>query len=222
MRSILRPVWESTWKTLSTDKACILYSTLVISCVYVITQDTTWCQKHWTHGQTRIHSDNLTVWLIVGFLLPSHSVCLAIWPQLQELWTELPYLHLASGLQEKSKERQGNTLLHIISEDALRLYDGLRFDEGNEFGPDHILDHFRNYCTPKTNVTNERHVFNTRVQKPGETFVSFYTELYNLSKTCEYADFVDQMLETGWFVGSPIKGCNRSYPGKQIQRSRMM
>ena len=107
----------------------------------------------------------------------------------------------ASGLDSKSLERQGNVLLHVIGDDALRLYNGFKLDEDKEKDPHHILAHFKQYCTPMSNITYERHLFNSRTQNSEESFDSFYTDLCKLSKNCEYDNLADEMIRDRIVVG---------------------
>ena len=56
------------------------------------------------------------------------------------------------------------------------------------------------------NECNLRGIFNTRVQKTGETFDLFYTELYYLAKACVYDNFVEQMFRDRIVCGISNKG----------------
>ena len=101
----------------------------------------------------------------------------------------------ATGLSEKPAKRRGNILLHLLGEEAVKLYNGFVFEAGQEEDPAQILAKFNDYCTPKTNLTYERHKLNTRAQAPGESFDSFYTDLCNLAKTCNYGDLYNDMIK---------------------------
>ena len=60
--------------------------------------------------------------------------------------------------------------------------------------PKQILKKFEDYCTPRKNITYERHFFNRRTQQAGETFDQSYTHLCHLSHTCEFENMADQMI----------------------------
>ena len=64
----------------------------------------------------------------------------------------------ASGLSEKPAKRRGNILLHLLGEEAVKLYNGFVFEAGQEEDPAQILAKFNDYCTPKTNNIRETQV----------------------------------------------------------------
>ena len=45
---------------------------------------------------------------------------------------------------------------------------------------------FRKHCQPKQNTVFARYIFHQRIQKAGETFEAFLTDLRNLVKDCKY------------------------------------
>ena len=59
---------------------------------------------------------------------------------------------------------------------------------------DVILTKLGEYFEPKKNTIYERYVFNSRSQKPGESFDQFLAELRKLAATCQFGTFEDEML----------------------------
>ena len=92
----------------------------------------------------------------------------------------------AIALTDKPAKRRANVLLHVIGQEALKVYNGFSWSEGENTTVEGILQKFKEYCQPLTNVTYERYVFFTRNQKEGESFDAYYTELCNLARTCEF------------------------------------
>ena len=63
------------------------------------------------------------------------------------------------------------------------------------------MSKFEKYCSPKSNLTYERHQFNTRNQNEGESIDSYVTELRILSKSCEFGDFTDSLIKDRLIYG---------------------
>ena len=68
---------------------------------------------------------------------------------------------IASGINEKNQDIQCAIFLHMISEDALRIYDTFVFtiEENDQIAP--LVQKFESYFSPKKNITYERYLFNT-------------------------------------------------------------
>jgi hypothetical protein len=73
-------------------------------------------------------------------------------------------------------------------------------DEGKEKTSE-ILKKFDEYCNPKRNLTVERHIFNSRMQQPGESFDQYVTDFRLKVKTCEYGTMADEMIKDRIVVG---------------------
>jgi hypothetical protein len=84
---------------------------------------------------------------------------------------------------------------HGAGEDAMEVYNTFVFAEGEENKIETLIKTFELYCTPKKNVTFERHVFNTRNQEPSESIDSYVTELRKLAKSCEFAQLHDSLIK---------------------------
>ena len=115
---------------------------------------------------------------------------------------------IATGLDKKDNKIRANVLLHIIGPEALKVYNGFSWAEAegdtpaeDKENPSHILKKFKEYCTPKKNTIYERHLFNNRSQQQGETFDQFYSDLCQLSQTCDFDTMADQMIRDRIVVG---------------------
>ena len=109
----------------------------------------------------------------------------------------------ASGADEKEDKQKSCLLLHVIGEDALEIYNNFTFTAGDEYKLDKILEKFQAYCTPKKNVTYERHRFFTCNQKQGETIDQYVTELRSRSKSCEFGDLTESLIKDRIVCGIP-------------------
>ena len=61
--------------------------------------------------------------------------------------------------------------------------------------PECLKQKFRDICNPQTNISMERHSFNTRNRKPGETVESYQSALRNKPKTCDFVALQDERNE---------------------------
>ena len=112
------------------------------------------------------------------------------WKQRFELYSA------ASGLNEKDEKIQSATLLHVIGEEALEVYNTFSWSaEGDDQKVSKITERFDDYCNPRKNVTWERHVFNTRNQQPSETIDQYVTDLKTKAKSCEFGVLTDSLIK---------------------------
>ena len=78
-----------------------------------------------------------------------------------------------------------------------------------------ILEKFEAYCTPRKNVTWQRHLFNTRNQRSDESFDQYLTDLKTKAQSCEFNETSRTFLsETESFVESYViklaAGCSEN------------
>ena len=118
------------------------------------------------------------------------------WKQRYELFMT------ATEAGKKSAKIQSSMLLHLIGEDALEVFNTFEFgSEEDKEKPVEILKKFDEYCNPKRNLTVERHIFNSRMQYPGESIDKYITDLRLKVKTCEYGTMADEMIKDRIVVG---------------------
>ena len=118
-----------------------------------------------------------------------------LWKQRYQLYSK------ASGLSSQPKDIQSSTLLHVLGEEALAIYNTFNFGEENAEDPKVLFKFYERYFLPKKNVTLERHVFNTRFQQPSEPFDNFVTDIKLKAKTCEFAALNDSLIKDRIVVG---------------------
>ncbi|XP_072165927.1 uncharacterized protein [Diadema setosum] len=109
---------------------------------------------------------------------------------------------IASGLGNKGKNVQVNTLLHVAGPEALRIYNTFDYaeDEDRE-DVDLLIKKFDGHFLPQKNITYERHIFHTRIQQPRETFDDFLTDLKQKAATCEFGNLNDSLVKDRIIIG---------------------
>lgn len=60
--------------------------------------------------------------------------------------------------------------------------------------PECLKRKFREICSPQTNITMERHKFNSRNQKPGETIEAYVSDLRNKAQSCRFGDLQEELI----------------------------
>ncbi|CAI5693955.1 unnamed protein product [Oreochromis niloticus] len=60
--------------------------------------------------------------------------------------------------------------------------------------PECLKRKFRELCNPQTNITMERHKFNTRNQRPDETIESYVSDLKNKAGSCRFGQLKDELI----------------------------
>ncbi|CAB4042844.1 Hypothetical predicted protein, partial [Paramuricea clavata] len=121
-------------------------------------------------------------------------------------------VYLSATRSDKKDEKvQCSILLTVAGEDAVEVLNTFTFTETEEDKIEPLIAKFRGYCTPKQNITFERHVFNTRCQQSDESIdTALYTTIYNdiqryrVEKTCksyEFGDLQDSQVRDGIVCG---------------------
>ena len=79
--------------------------------------------------------------------------------------------------------------LHTLADDALRVYNGLQFDnDDSERTVNDIIEKFEDFAVGEVNETYEMYLFKRRCQEEGEVFDKFLSDLRSLIKTCSYCN----------------------------------
>ncbi|EFA13231.1 hypothetical protein TcasGA2_TC004271 [Tribolium castaneum] len=96
---------------------------------------------------------------------------------------------------EATEKRKIALLLNLIGEDAQELMNNFVWATAEERGNFRaVVNKFKDYCQPLKNITIERFNFNSIVQREGETFDSFVTELQNKVATCEFGTLKEGLI----------------------------
>lgn len=138
-----------------------------------------------------------------GIAPPSQMVVAGV---LDENWTFFKQkfeLYLkATDLIKKSSETKSSILLSIIGDDALKIYNNLKFEEDkNKMDYEIIMQKFDDHFKSTRNVTYERHLFFLRNQHEGETVEAYANELRQLSTSCEFDSLCDSLIKDRLILG---------------------
>ena len=57
-----------------------------------------------------------------------------------------------------------------------------------------VINKFEEGCTPKKNVTCDRHVLHTKAQGPTEGIDAYVKKLHKLARNCEFKEFHDSLI----------------------------
>nr|XP_015840193.1 PREDICTED: uncharacterized protein LOC107399051 [Tribolium castaneum] len=108
----------------------------------------------------------------------------------QYIWNISERIGIRRGHGEKEV-----LLLNLIGEDAQELMNNFVWATAEERGNFRaVVNKFKDYCQPLKNITIERFNFNSIVQREGETFDSFVTELQNKAATCEFGTLKEGLI----------------------------
>lgn len=107
----------------------------------------------------------------------------------------------ASGLSEKDKVVQVNTLLYSIGDEADDIFRSFKLLEGDQKKYNVVKAKFDQHFVKKRNVIYERAKLNLRKQNEGESVDSFVAALYALAEHCSYNALHDEMIRDRLVVG---------------------
>ena len=109
---------------------------------------------------------------------------------------------IATGLDGKDDNIRVATLLTIMGKDCYQIYESLPLSADDRKKVKNILDGLEAHFQPATNVIYERYVFNTSDQSPNESFDDYLCRLREMSKTCEFETFHNQMIRDRIVIGT--------------------
>ena len=103
---------------------------------------------------------------------------------------------LASGLDTKPDEVRKGTLQVVMGQKCFRVLQNLNLTQAQLALASSVtvVNALNEYFLPKTNVTYERHKFNTRNQARHETIDEYVSALRHLLATCEFDNLKDNFI----------------------------
>ena len=107
------------------------------------------------------------------------------WSLWKQQWSNYVVI---SRLNSQSIDYQTAMVLNSIGTDALKIYNGFAFDNGDIRDIATILKKFDEQIIGELNETYERYQFNSRKQATGERFDMYLTELRHLAKNCNFCN----------------------------------
>lgn len=106
-----------------------------------------------------------------------------LWKQKFEIYI------LASGKSDKTEAIKIATLLHMLGDEGIQIYNTFEYEEGEDQTKlNVVMGKFDKYCNPLRNIVYEHYKFFKRDQLPGETIDQFITALRQLASTCEFKE----------------------------------
>jgi hypothetical protein len=113
----------------------------------------------------------------------------------EEWLRSFEFFAIATELSKKGEPVQCATFLHVAGPESHQIHSTMTFADDERDKIEHLKRKFREYCSPKKNVTVSRYYFNTRQQKVGEKFDTYLIDLKTLMKDCEYGELADSLLK---------------------------
>lgn len=105
-------------------------------------------------------------------------------------------LYLAAiDVEESAQKRKVALLLTLAGTEAIEVYNTFTFtgrEDKNKL--DVVLKKFDDHCLAKKNETYERYIFRSRMQRDGETFDVFLTDLKLKARTCNFGALKDSLI----------------------------
>ena len=138
------------------------------------------------------YNASLSVPAAFPFDTPDH------WPKWKRRFQQY---RLASGLSQESEERQVNTLLYCLGEEAEDILASTNIGEEDRKKYDSVLAKFDSFFSVRKNVIIERAKFNKRSQLPDEPVEQFIASLYNLAADCNFGELKGELIRDRIVVG---------------------
>ena len=89
---------------------------------------------------------------------------------------------------------QCSTLLTVAGKEALEIFNTFGLSDEDKVKIDVVSKKFEECCTPKKNVTYERHVFYTRAQGANGGIDAYVMELRKLARNCQFGELHDSVI----------------------------
>ena len=102
---------------------------------------------------------------------------------------------IITGLNSQPEDYKCAILLHSIGMDAMRIYNGMKFSEGEDRNKmANIIAKYDQHSLGQTQEFFERFQFHRRDQASVESIDEYLSVLRNMSKTCGFCDFMRDLL----------------------------
>lgn len=117
------------------------------------------------------------------------------WKQRFQLYME------ASEKNGKDDKLKVATLLNLIGEDALEVFNTYTLTDAQMKDYTYVMKLFDDYCEPKRNIVFERFKFFSACQSESDCIDAFVTDLKKLASTCEFGDQTDSLIRDRIVLG---------------------
>ena len=112
------------------------------------------------------------------------------WPRWKRRFEQY---RVASGLSDDSPEKQVNTLLYCLGEQAEAVLTSTNTSAEDRKMYDTVITKLDRFFKVRKNVIFERARFNRRNQQQGESAEQYIIVLYELAEDCEYGALHSEM-----------------------------
>lgn len=114
------------------------------------------------------------------------------WKRFKQKWNNY---ELAIGISTKDDKIRVATLLTVIGDEALDVYNAFTWDdETHKVKIDKVLEQFVKFCEPRKNTIYERYRFFSRNQESGESIDKYVTVLRNMADNCEFEGLKESLI----------------------------
>ena len=119
---------------------------------------------------------------------------------------------IATDLRSKLDNDEGKeigpaTLCTFIGTDCKRIMNSLlSWSTADKKDPAKIVQELKKHFIPQRNVLYERFVFNSAVQKPGETIDEYVVRLRQMAESCEFGMLEDSLIRDRIVIGTTDEG----------------
>ena len=111
-------------------------------------------------------------------------------------------IYVAAAHPNANKKTQSYIFLNLAGRQAIERARTFNYADGEDKeDPDILKRKFKELCEPKKNMTLLRHIFNSRTQRPNESFQNFLVDLRNKADSCDFGDKKDEFVRDRIVVG---------------------
>ena len=128
------------------------------------------------------------------------------WPMWRDRWKRF---RQASKLHTEAQEIQVSALIYTMGPTAEHLLTSFSLTEEEKKQIDPVIKQLDEYFQPKTNIIAERHAFETRHQKQGESNESFIRALLTLAQKCDFGETRSERIRDRLISGMTNKELSR-------------
>ena len=131
------------------------------------------------------------------------------WKDFENSWE---YYVIATNLRskldnDKGKEIVAATLCTVMGADSKRIMNSLpSLSTADKIDLAKIVQELKKHFIPQRNVLYERFVFNSTVQKPGETIDEYVVRLRQMADSCDFGTLKDSLIRDRIVIGTTDEG----------------
>ena len=109
---------------------------------------------------------------------------------------------------DEGKEVVAAALCTVMGADCKRIMNSLpSLSAADKKEPSKIVQELKKHFIPQRNVLYERFLFNSAVQKPGETIDEYVVRFRHMADSCEFGMLKDSLIRDRIVIGTTDEGC---------------